>query len=352
MALAVLVGAALVPAVASPAAGKVPRGFFGVVPQASLRAADFDRMQGMGLSVRVPIYWYEVEPRPGEYEFAALDRTVEEATRVGARVLPVVFGSPSWLEPEAARPPLGPALSSWREFLARLVQRYGPHGELWSEDPNGTPLHRWQIWNEPNFPLFWRPRPSPRGYARLLHAAATVIRAKDRGATIIAAGVAPVEVGMAPWTFLRRLYRVPGARRDFDVAALHPYAPYLGWVREEIGLVRSAMAAGGDRDKPLQLTELGVASDGTFPSAFDKGLTGQAAFLRRVLRLVADNRHRWRIAGADWFTWQDSSAADPHCVFCEFAGLFDASGEPKPAWAAFRSVVAAAPPGMQPRIRH
>jgi hypothetical protein len=86
----------------------------------------------------------------------------------------------------------------------------------------------------------------------------------------------------------------------------------------------------------LQLTELGVASDGVFPNPFDKGLAGQAEFLRRALSLTAQNRHRWRIAGVDWFTWQDSDVADPHCVFCEFAGLFDASGEPKPAWSVFR----------------
>jgi len=342
-ALAALVCAVLLPAVASPAAGKVPPGFFGIVPQGQLREADFNRMRGMRLTVRVPIYWFEVEPRRGEYDFSGLDTTFEEAARVGAEVLPVVYGTPAWLEADPARPPLSTAsLRAWRQFLARLVGRYGPSGELWSGRPKKAPVRSWQVWNEPNFPLFWRPRPSPAGYARLLHAAATAIRGADPGATIVAAGVAPVEIGIAPWTFLRRLYRVPGVGKDFDVAALHPYAPYLAWVKQEIGLVRAAMAAAGDRRKPLQLTELGVASGGIFPSAFDKGPSGQAAFLRRALRLVARNRHRWHIVGVDWFAWQDSGSADPHCVFCEFAGLFDSNGEPKPAWNAFRSLAIAA----------
>jgi polysaccharide biosynthesis protein PslG len=341
LALAALVSGALVPVAFAPAAaGEVPPGFFGVVPQTSLRPTDFDRMQGMRLTVRVPVYWFEIEKRVGEYDFTGLDRTVEEAARVGARVLPVIYGTPSWLEPEPARPPLSATgLRAWRALVGRLVFRYGPRGEFWFGRARRLPVRRWQIWNEPNFPLFWRPRPSPRGYARLLHAAAGAIRSADAGATIIAAGVAPVEVGMTPWGFLRRMYRVPGVRDDFDVAALHPYAPYVRWVRQEIGLVRAAMAAGGDGRKPLQLTELGVASDGVFPNAFDKGPVGQAAFLRRALSLVARNRRRWRIAGVDWFTWQDSGAADPHCVFCEFAGLFDASGEPKPAWDAFRRLL-------------
>ncbi len=37
----------------------------------------------------------------------------------------------------------------------------------------------------------------------------------DPGATILAAGVAPVEAGITPWAFLRRLYEVPGVRRAF-----------------------------------------------------------------------------------------------------------------------------------------
>jgi hypothetical protein len=41
------------------------------------------------------------------------------------------------------------------------------------------------------------------------------------------------------------------------------------------------------------------------------------------------------------FTWRDGGdGADPHCVFCEFAGLFDAEGAAKPAWRAFRQIAA------------
>jgi polysaccharide biosynthesis protein PslG len=353
LALALCAGAALFVASGSPLAfaGGLPPGFFGVVPQAPLSSSDFDSMRGMHLTVRVPVYWFAVEPRPDEFDFAELDHTVEEATRVGARVLPVVYGTPSWLEPNPARPPLSSTgLRDWRELLARLVDRYGPTGAFWSGSPRKAPIRAWQVWNEPNFPLFWRPRPSPRGYARLLHASAGAIRAADPGATIVAAGVAPVEIGMTPWGFLRRMYAVPGVRADFDVAALHPYAPHLAWVREEIGLVRQAMAAGGDRRKPLQLTELGVASGGVFPNAFDKGPAGQAAFLKGALGLVARNRRRWRIAGVDWFTWQDAVAPDPHCVFCEFAGLFDSNGKPKPAWNAFRGIATGDPraPQLEP----
>ena len=92
----------------------------------------------------------------------------------------------------------------------------------------------------------------------------------------------------------------------------------------------------------------GVASDGVLPNAFDKGLAGQADFLREAYRLVLRNRRRWHIGGLDWFTWQDVASPDPHCVFCQSGGLFTAEGAPKPAWRAFRHVVRATRAGTSP----
>ena len=95
------------------------------------------------------------------------------------------------------------------------------------------------------------------------------------------------------------------------------------------------MAAAGDGGKPLLVSELGVASDSPLPTAFDWGSKGQATFLRRAYGMLLRAGSRWHIAGVDWYAWQDMAAADPHCVFCEHAGLFDPSGKPKPAWRAF-----------------
>jgi hypothetical protein len=340
--------AALAMALAWPASvsASVPRGFFGVVPQGELSSRDFDRMEGVVGTLRIPIYWFQVEPRPGEYDFSGFDELVGQAAERGVRVLPFVYGSPAWLSGDPAIPPQGTARgrAAWAGFLRRLVRRYGPNGDFWEGRPRSLPIRRWQIWNEPNFLLFWRPRPSPSGYARLLRIAARAIRAVDRGARIVTAGVAPVEGGMLPWRFLLKLYRVPGVRR-FDVVALHPYSSSLRGLEYEIRQTRRAMARSGDAGTPLQVTELGTASNGVFPNPYDKGPAGQATYLRRAFRLLLGERRRWRIAGIDWFTWQDASAPDPHCVFCQYAGLFDGDGNPKPSWSAFRRFAAGAAAG-------
>lgn len=269
---------------------------------------------------------------------------VGEAAERGIRVLPFVYGSPTWVTGDEARPPLGSAADrvAWVDFLRRVVQRYGPGGDFWRGRSHRLPIRRWQVWNEPNFVLFWRPRPQPHAYARMLRLSARTIRKVDSGATILTAGVAPVETGITPWAFLRRMYEVRGVRRDFDVVALHPYAPYVGWVEDQIRFVRLAMSKAGDGRKPLQLTEIGAASAGAFPNPFDKGRNGQAAFLRKTFRLSLENRHRWHLAGVDWFTWRDSNAADSHCVFCQYGGLFDFAGTAKPSWQAYKRVVTAA----------
>jgi hypothetical protein len=100
--------------------------------------------------------------------------------------------------------------------------------------------------------------------------------------------------------------------------------------------VRAALVAGGAGREPLLVTEFGVASHGDYPSAFVVGEEGQARFLRRAYERLLAMRHRWRIAGAYWYTWRDEAQADPHCGFCQGAGLLRLNGTAKPAWFAYQ----------------
>jgi Beta-galactosidase len=323
------------------AGAAVPDGFFGVVPQGVLSNADAARMQGTVGTVRLAFDWGQVEPRRGEWDFAGLDGQISAVTRRGIRVMPVLYGTPSWLNDDPARPPTGAAQrAGWARFVRRAVGRYGPAGSFWKERSRPLPIHRWQVWNEPNFLLFWRPRPEPRRYAELLGDTARAIRRLDPHVTIVAAGVAPVEGGMPPARFLQELYAVRGAKRSFDVVALHPYSTSVGGIAFQVQQLRGVMAAAGDGAKPLQVTEIGVASAAAEPTPFDKGPRGQARFLRRALGLLLAERRGWRIAGADWFSLEDGAAVDPHCAFCEHAGLLHRNGTPKPAWWAFRRLAA------------
>lgn len=337
-----LIAVGLLLLAAAPARGAQsppPRSFFGVVPQGQLDASDFGQMRGVVGTLRIPVIWGQVEPRPGSFDFARLDGLVAAAAESGVRVLPFVYGTPAWLSADPARPPLGAAgRVAWAGFLRVLVRRYGPGGELWRGSATQLPIREWQIWNEPNFLLFWRPRPSPAGYARLLGISARAIGRVDPSARIVAAGLAPVEGGMLPWVFLRLTLAVPGAIRWLDLIAVHPYASRLRDVALQVRLAREAMAHAGGARVPLLVSELGVASDSQLPTSFNRGKVGQARFLRGAYGLLLRNRSHWRIAGVDWYAWQDAPEPDPHCVFCQFAGLFDANDDAKPSWRALRAI--------------
>jgi hypothetical protein len=334
----IVLGAVLALGVAPATAKPVPRNFFGVVPQGPLSAGDLDRMKGVVGTLRIPMYWFELEPAPGIHDFERYDALLGAAAERGIRAMPFVYGTPSWVDSSSSRPPLATLRGrrAWASFLRVVVDRYGRGGEFWKGRPARLPVQSWQIWNEPNFKLFWRPRPSPRGYARMLRISARAIRGKDPRATIAAAGVAPVGGGLLPWVFLRRLYGVPGVRRSFDVVAVHPYASSVRRMEAQVRDARTIMDAAGDSSTPLLVSEFGVASQGRIESAFVLGERGQASFVHDALSLLVSKRRAWRIAGAHWFTWQDGLAADPHCAFCEGAGLLDREGTPKPAWWAFR----------------
>jgi polysaccharide biosynthesis protein PslG len=332
--VAALVAMALL--ASSAGAAKAPPGFFGVVPQAQPTKSDLARMAGTVETLRLPIFWSECEPERGKFDFALIDEEVGMAAKQGIRVLPFVYGTPAWLGREEVPPLSGEALARWKGFLRVLVGRYGPKGSFWVGKSHREPIRRWQIWNEPNFRLFWAPKIEPAGYAKLLHASATTLRKADPGAEIVLAGIAPVGYGMKTWVFMKRLLAVPSVRRDFDFAADHPYSANIPELDYQVEKVRAAMVAGGAGGKPLIVTEFGVASQGDFPSAFVEGEEGQARFLRSAyLRLLA-MRRKWNIAGAYWYTWQDEAKADPHCGFCQGAGLLRLNGTAKPAWFAYQ----------------
>jgi hypothetical protein len=321
----------LLPAGAAKAAGP-PAGFLGVVPQEVPSAADAARMAGVVETERLVFSWAQLEPQPGQWDFTTVDAEVGEAASRGIHVLPVLYGSPAWVSTDPAEPPRGRAEeAAWGRFVRTVVGRYGPGGGFWAGDSPRLPIRRWQVWNEPNYVLFWRPHPDARAYVRLLKRTAAAIRSVDTGATVLAAGLAPLEAEPPPWDFLREMYEVPGAKRSFDVAALHPYASSAPGVEYEVLQTRRVMAAAGDARTPLQITEIGVASDGG-----RRGERRQARFLTAAVGELLANRRRWRIAGVDWFTWRDGTEDVAHCPFCRRAGLIRRDRSPKPAWRALK----------------
>jgi hypothetical protein len=339
-------------ALAPVAAQALPRGFFGIVPQAAIGKRDTARMRSGGVdTIRTMVSWASVEATPtGGYDWSGLDQQVALAAEDRLEVLPFLFATPPWLARDFRTLPVQNRRQrqAWAEFVGAAAERYGAPGEFWREHGPGSkrplpklPVRAWQIWNEENFFYFAKP-PSPTGYARLLAVTHRALHRADPRADLVLGGLFgdPGESPPRAWDatdFLDRLYRVRGVKANFDAVALHPYAADVGVLASLVEGVRRTMARHGDRRSGLYLTELGWGSQND-PQvvSFEVGLQGQARELRRAYRYLISNRHRLSLQQVDWFTWKDVTGS---CNFCDSSGLFRRGGSfrPKPAWRAFVS---------------
>jgi len=333
----------LLPAAAQGA--RLPKEFMGLVPQTSLTPGDTGRMKQARVgSIRSPMNWALIEGTPGVYKWSDFDETVAAAARVRIRVLPFLYATPGWVSPKQTNlPTAGAARQAWIAFARAAVQRYGPRGSFWAENP-GLPrmaIRKWQIWNEANFFYFTTPA-SPGRYAKLLKDSYRAIKSVDRGGQVILSGLfgkpdqRPPRA-MAAAAFLNRLYKVRGIQRFFDGVALHPYAANTRALRRLVEQVRRVSVRNRDRGVNLYITEIGWGSQhNPRRVAFEVGRGGQVRELTSAYTYLIRNRGRLRIRGVYWFSWKDVPGTP--CSFCDSVGLFHqgAGFRAKPAWNVFR----------------
>jgi polysaccharide biosynthesis protein PslG len=297
-------------------------------------------------TVRWTFSWPRIETSQGHFDWSAADKVVGDLAARGIRVLPTLYGSPSWVEGSVDKPPIDsqPARLAWQRFVKAAVDRYGPTGTFWTiEYPlshpmkPALPIGTWQIWNEPNLRSHFAPRPSPGGYARLLTLSNGAIKEQDPAASVMFAGMPGYSNDINAWQFLRRVYQKPGTEQAFDIAALHPYARNVDQMLGEIRHFRKVMRKHGDDAKPLWITEIGWGSAPPSRYGLTKGKKGQVRILKHAFRALRKKSDNWHIGQVLWFNFRDPDGPAHGCSFCSSAGLLKSDLKPKPAWSAFRS---------------
>jgi hypothetical protein len=283
-------------------------------------------------TLRINLAWGSVQAGPDAgYDWSHYDDVIGGAAKNGIRVLATVYSSPTWAEPSPEYPPLGDRLPGFQAFVRAAVERYGSGGTYWKENP-GTPklpVVDWQLWNEPNSALFWKPSPNAADYVDLLRAFRTSVKGSDPNARVILGGLFPTPAGEATARYLPQLYR-DGGGRLFDEMAVHAYAGGPEKALETVSGARAIMDRFGDRERPIWITEVGWASGGD-PSGLTVGPARQAEYLRQTFEMAAEDRERLRIAGVIWYSLNDV----PGSVWPAHCGLFELGGQPKPSWDAF-----------------
>lgn len=317
-------------------------------------AAQLKDIKSVGFTwLRTDIDWSAVQRHnAGTYDWSAYDRVIKTANAEGLKVLATIAYAPAWArlpacaDNDKCRPA---SIAAYATFARAAAERYAPQG-----------VKTWEIWNEPNIQGFWRPAPDPGTYTAMLKAAYAAIKKADPTATVLSGGLSPAENEppghITPRDFLRAMYAA-GAKGSFDALAHHPYsypAPpdttysWSAWSQMAAltPSLRSIMAANGDANKSIWITEVGSPTAGKGPTATpanyrlhlsathgDEAL--QVVFAQQAV--AAANNYEWT-GPLFWYSYKDLGADGSDNE--NFFGIVRADGSKKPAYDTFKRLLA------------
>ncbi len=282
------------------------------------------------------------------YNWAPYDTVVDAAAKRGVRVLMTVWGTPNWAAdrrvkrsarfPDNARRPR--KAGDYGNFAYALASRYAPRG-----------VRDWEMWNEPNIPLFLRPQftkkkgkwvnVSTGTYSALAKSFYANVKKVDKGSRIAGIVTSPAgdqcpsscprsaDARTSPSDFLKGVNR-RGLRPPMNVVSHHPYpitkprdtnfagASYIDLY--SINRFQKEVDRTYLRGKKLWLTEFGFATVKVSEYSMFVSESQQALYLQDAYRRVRPNR---RIRMFVWYFLQDNGQWG--------SGLLRQDGKPKPA---------------------
>ncbi|HPM76693.1 MAG TPA: hypothetical protein PK961_06345 [bacterium] len=265
------------------------------------RAFEIEKLLEAGLyRVRASIDWPDVEPVQDEFTFDYSDPFVELLLEAGLQFDGRLCYGVDWAYPSGYASEIEPA--DFGDYAGAVAGHYC--GQIDS----------WEIWNEENLAVFWKPEPDPDHYGKMLKAAYTAVHDACPDAKVVFGGLSCFETSFL-WNglyyFLERVHEYhPDIADYFDVLAIHPYTflqttspEWTGRLGEwefwpsmpgQVEVARQRLATLGAPDKPIWFTEWG------WPSLI-VGDRAQASWLARgALLAIADG-----IEALDWYTFYD-----------------------------------------------
>jgi len=320
-------------------------------------AADAKRL-GMGVARFNADAWDILEPRPGVYDWRSLDRAVEALSAENVEILFTLPISNSRNSPRRGPVKVNGTLRVHGRFVkaegivgpthfpARDTEEIKRLARAVAERYKGR-IRTYEVWNEPDFALFWKGAPDAAEYAALLKAVSPEIRAADPGARILMGGLAfPAE---SEW-FDRFL--AEGAAPFFDAVNIHVYPAY-STLDAALANVRAVMAARGV-SKPVWITE--TSSTGGYFDSRDR----EAEERKKAAYLTETYAQALSEPGVEKIFWHTlrNPGRDAGMPRDFDFGLMTGGGAPLPALQAYRTMadrlLGTVPKGREkadPRIR-
>ena len=208
---------------------------------------------------RSDAFWEATEPTPPsgnlhDYNWVFDDTIAGDLAANGLTWLPIIDYSAPWARAIRGEDHSAPDPQEYADYAGAVAARYGPGGSFWQAHPSlpAHPVETYEIWNEPDNPVFWFPRPNATAYADLYLRARDAIDAAQPGARVIIGGLTD------PAAFLPALVSAaPSLRDQVDGVGIHPYGATPQVVLHKVEKARSTLDSLGLGGVPLYVTEFG-----------------------------------------------------------------------------------------------
>jgi hypothetical protein len=304
-----------------------------------------------------PTSFVATDPASPGYSWGGLDAVVGAAESAGLTPILDIVGTPSWAySKRPVAPNAGtPKASALGDFATALATRY--------DGAQGSPVHVFQVWNEPNLSLDLSPV-SASTYRGMVNAVADAVHTVDSTNLVVAGGLEPVGhkktkqrhwSSVAPLAYMRSLLCLSKGTHPhatchdpvhFDVWSHHPYThggPFgRASVPDDVELgdlpkMRAVLQAGvrlhhvvSTQTVRFWVTEFGWDTNPPRPNA---------ASLSLAARWTAESLHQMWLSGVSlvtWFLLQDYKSPSPFQCGLYFYSPSLNEDRPKPVLTAFR----------------
>jgi len=207
-------------------------------------AQKLDRVRDLGSdSVFLEVFWDVFEPSKGQFNFDFYDDAIDVCRNKDMVVIAGIWTAPEW----ARTPGLLHSPPTRVEDFAEAVRAFTRH----NVEKHGSYIRYYQLWNEPNYNLYWQPNPDVKTYVTMVNLAYDRIHQEQPEAVVIQGAICDDDVATVPGAdFLKAMYQL-GIKKD--MISMHCYQSGPSFVQS----LREVMKAEGDEQTPIAVTELG-----------------------------------------------------------------------------------------------
>ncbi|NOZ61049.1 MAG: T9SS type A sorting domain-containing protein [Calditrichaeota bacterium] len=277
-----------------------------------------DLVQDAGITaIRDEIYWSLIELEPGNFQFPPVfDFYISEALKRNLDVLLILdYNNPLYAPASNSGVSTDSNRTAFANYCRQVAARYFPLG-----------VKNYEIWNEPNIPIFWSPSPNAEDYFKLLEVAYPALKSVSQEIQVIGCATSPAEGEPSPFipgiNFIQQVFDFGGGNY-LDAVSFHQYhvdSPPENYLFTEISRLQAIVG----NELPIWMTEVGYPTNSGWPYI---SLDKQANYIPRLFLMGKSITQLKRISYYDLKN-DGIDAANPEHNF----GILTYDLQPKPAY--------------------